>query len=153
MTISAVGSKTTANAAGGIPQLAKNVKAFLGRVDWDADSLPKTLKPMDDAASNVDRMKLVAKLPKGVQEAFNFYFKHVETADWGSVSVFKANVKGEAAFVVRTSTDGDDSYVEAFNFAGKRIATGLGGFDDAGKATITWDAKLGDVRKVATQYE
>ena len=138
-------------------QITKAAKDLLTGLDWTADKLPANLEQLDTAQTNPERMQQIAKLPKPVQDAFKFYFKHVETEDWGSVSAYKANINGQAAYVVRTGTDGDDGYVEVFNFAGKRLATGLEGFKDDGKGgftpTTTWDAKLGAVRAKATEND
>ena len=157
MAINPVSSKPTTNPANSIPQLTKAAKDLLTSIDWSADALPKGVTKFDTADMNPERMKQIATLPKGVQEAFNFYFKHVETEDWGSVSVYKLNVQGQAAYAVRTGTDGDDGYIEVFNFAGKRIATGLEGYKNDGKGgflpTTTWDAKLGAVRTKATEND
>ena len=157
MAINPIGSKPVPNASTSASQLTKAAKDFLTGIDWSADALPKNLTSLDTADTNPERMKQIAKLPKGVQEAFNFYFKHCEQEDWGSVGVYKANLNGQAVYVVRTSTDGDDGFVEAFNFAGKRIATGLEGYKDDGKGgftpTTTWDTKLGAVRTKATEND
>ncbi|HEY3449024.1 MAG TPA: hypothetical protein VGK67_21865 [Myxococcales bacterium] len=157
MAINPVASKPVSNNAGGIPQLTKAAKDFLTGIDWTAEKLPKQLTSIDTADTNPERMKQIAKLPKGVQEAFNFYFKHVENEDWGSVSAYKLNLNGQQMYAIRTGTDGDDGYIEVFNFAGKRIATGLEGLKDDGKGgfvpTTTWDAKLGAVRTKATEND
>ena len=157
MAINPVSSKPVSNHAGGIPQQTKAAKDFLTAIDWTAETLPKQLTSVDTADTNPERMKQIAKLPKGVQDAFNFYFKHVETEDWGSVSAYKLNLNGQQMYAVRTGTDGDDGYIEVFNFAGKRIATGLEGFKDDGKGgftpTTTWDAKLGAVRAKVTEND
>ncbi|MGC4120029.1 MAG: hypothetical protein QM765_36705 [Myxococcales bacterium] len=156
MAINPVSSKPVSNHAGGTAQLTKAAKAFLTGIDWTA-ALPKQLSQVDTADTNPERMKQIAKLPKGVQEAFNFYFQHVETEDWGSVSAYKLNLNGQQLYVVRTGTDGDDGYVEVFNFAGKRLATGLQGYKDDGHGgfvpTTTWDAKLGAVRTKVTEND
>ena len=48
-------------------------------------------------------------------------------------------------------------FAEVFNYAGKRLATGLEGVKDDGKGgftpTTTWDAKLGAVRAKATEND
>jgi hypothetical protein len=159
MAINPVASKPTTHPTNSAAQLTKAAKDFLTGIDWSVDSLPKNLKALDTADTNPERMKQIAKLPKGVQEAFQFYFKHCEKEDWGSVGVYKANVNGQAVYVVRTGTDGDDGYIEAFNFAGKRIATGLEGYKadpKTGNEVIpitTWDTKLGAVRAKATEND
>ncbi|MBI5548653.1 MAG: hypothetical protein HY901_32630 [Deltaproteobacteria bacterium] len=157
MAINPVGSKPAAHSASSTAQLTKAAKDYFGPIDWSADALPANLKQLDSADTNPERMKQVGKLPKQVQEAFNFYFQNVETADWGSVSAYKANLKGEAVYAVRTGTDGDDGYIEVFNFAGKRIATGLEGYADDGQGgftpTTTWDTRLGAVRTQVTDND
>jgi hypothetical protein len=154
MAINPVGPKPTPLQTVSLAKLTADCKAALGGMDFSVDN-PK-LKQLDDADQNPARMKLVAKLPKAVQEAFKFYFKNVETNDWGSVSVYKTQVDGQSVYAVHTSTDGDDGFTEVFNFAGKRLATGLSGPKDDGKGgfveATTWDAKLGDVR-AKTIYE
>jgi hypothetical protein len=156
--INPVSSKpTTTSSATSATQLTKAAKEFLGGIDWSGESLPAALKQLDTAETNDARKKQIAKLPKNVQNAFNFYFKHVETEDWGSVSVYKFNLRGQAMYAVRTGTDGDDGYIEVFNYAGKRVATGLQGWADDGKGgfkpTTTWDATLGAVRAKVTEND
>lgn len=144
--IKPVQAKPTTHGTSSTAKTIEAAKKAVGKLDWSADPLPR----LDNADTNPERMKLVAKMPKGVQEAFNYYFKNVEQEDWGSVGVYKLQVGGERFYVVHTSTDGDDGYTELFNYAGKRVATGLSGFKDDGKGgfepTTTWDKKLGAVR-------
>ena len=148
MAINPVGSKPTHHQTTSLAKLTADCKKALAGIDFSVDN-PK-LKKLDSADDNPTRMTQVAKLPKAVQEAFKFYFKAVEQNDWGSVSVYKTHVDGQSVYAVHTGTDGDDGYTEIFNFAGKRLATGLSGVKDDGKGGFdniaTWDAKLGDVR-------
>lgn len=149
MAVSPVKPKSSTPPSHSTAGLTAAAKKAFAKVDWQSGAFDKYR--LDRAETNPERMKLVAKLPKAVQEAFHFYFNNVEQADWGSVGVYKTTVNGQAVFAVHTSTDGDDGYLELFNYAGKRIATGLTGFADDGKGgfvpTTTWDKKLGDVRK------
>jgi hypothetical protein len=153
MAINPVSAKHPAQHTVSLAKLTADVKTAMAGMDFSADN--KQLKILDSASENPARLAQVAKLPKGVQDAFNFYFKNVEQEDWGSVGVYKAQVDGQTVYAVHTSTDGDDGYTEVFNFAGKRLATGLSGLKDDGKGgydnTTAWDAKLGDVR-AKTEY-
>jgi hypothetical protein len=148
MAINPVAARPPPHHTPSLKQLTADAKKITGPMDFSADN--KALTRLDSAGMNPDRMKQVAKLPKGVQEAFNFYFKNVETADWGSVGVYKLKVDGQQVYAVHTSTDGDDGYSELFNHAGKRLATGLSGFKDNGHGGFdnitTWDTTLGTVR-------
>jgi len=152
MAINPVSAKPTTHHTLSIAKLTADAKAALGGVDFSAGD-PK-LPRLDNAGDNPTRLKQVAKLPKQVQEAFNFYFNNVEQKDWGSVGVYKTHVDGHVVYAVHTSTDGDDGYTELFNFAGKRLATGLTGYKSDGKGGFdnitTWDAKLGGVRAKIT---
>jgi hypothetical protein len=152
MAVNPVSAKPTPHHHLSTAKLAADAKAALGTVDFTVAN-PK-MPRLDSAGDNPTRMKQVAKLPKPVQEAFNFYFNNVEEKDWGSVGVYKAHVDGHVVYAVHTSTDGDDGYTELFNFAGKRLATGLSGWQSDGKGgftpTTTWDGKLGSVRSKIT---
>ena len=136
--------------AGGKTSSVQAAKNLLAGIDWSGGA-PAGLRKLDAAGTNAERMKQVARLPKAVREAFDFYYKHVEGEDWGSVSVYKLDVKGQAFYAVRTGTDGDDGYLELFNYAGKRVATGLQGWGTDGKPTTSWDSRLGAVR-AKTEY-
>jgi len=58
-------------------------------------------------------------LPAAVAEALAFYKTHVEDADIGSVRVWAVDLKGTLTYAVRTTTDGDDGWLEIFGEAGE----------------------------------
>ena len=61
-------------------------------------------------------------VPEEVLEAFDFYYR-VENADWGSVSLHHGSLAGHAVYVVYTSTDGDDAWLEVFSDAGTPVVS------------------------------
>jgi hypothetical protein len=63
-------------------------------------------------------------LPEEVYAAHQFYIQHFTDADIGSDRVYKLPVGNEEVFAVRTTTDGDDSYVELYDAEGNWLAAG-----------------------------
>jgi hypothetical protein len=61
-------------------------------------------------------------LPDGVYAAHLFYVKHFTDEDIGSDRVFKFPVNGKDVYAVRTTTDGDDTWVELYDGKGKFLA-------------------------------
>jgi len=126
----------------GVEQAAKR---FLQNVDWHGEAIEAWR--FDTATTNAERDKQVVTLPPGVQEAFRFYFDNVETRDWGGVGIFKLDdIAGETVYVVNTTTDGDDGFVEVFDGTGRRLATGQTDLDAGGNPITGWDEQLGAVR-------
>lgn len=76
----------------------------------------------------LDRRNL-KQAPLSVQEAHNYYFETVEQADWGGVSYYQVPINmadqvGPSFFLVRTTTDGDDGWVELYDQAGIELGVG-----------------------------
>lgn len=60
-------------------------------------------------------------LPTAVQEAFRYYFEHVENADWGNVYVRKVPTLPVPTIALRIRTDGDDGWLEVYSLEGQRV--------------------------------
>ncbi len=82
-----------------------------------------------------------------VLESYDFYFRNVENADWGTVKVWETASlwRGQVEWitVVEVNTDGDDGYVELFDNQGRPLAsaeTYCGGLK-------AWDTNFSDVRE------
>lgn len=71
--------------------------------------------------SKVDRDGAV---PEAVKEAIQYYYENVEKRDVGVVRLYQLSVENTNVFVVRTTTDGDDGWVELFNENGESLGVG-----------------------------
>ncbi|MBA2540645.1 MAG: hypothetical protein H0V17_13490, partial [Deltaproteobacteria bacterium] len=103
-----------------------------------------------DGASDteIDRADAPVTGPSPVRAAFLLH-RSWEDNDLGAARLYRWRVAGYRVWAVRTSTDGDDSFIELFDGRGEAFASGVGGFvaDGAGfRPTITWDATIGAVR-------
>ncbi|MDE0883571.1 MAG: hypothetical protein OSB21_13345 [Myxococcota bacterium] len=85
---------------------------------------------------------VMRNLPDNVQESYEHYFNNAEANDWGSVTISKHQVGGEDVYMVSTTTDGDDNYMELFAKDGAKLASGQSYADD----TRVWDAEFGACR-------
>src|SRR5262249_4162083 len=65
-------------------------------------------------------------LPEEVYAAHLFYVQHFTDADIGSDRVFKVTVGGKDVYAVRTTTDGDDSYLELYDAGGALLGAARG---------------------------
>jgi hypothetical protein len=81
-------------------------------------------------------------LPASVRDSYNHYFSHAEANDWGTVRIAKHQVAGEDVYMVNTTTDGSDNYMELFAADGRPLASGQAQEDDA----RNWDAEFGACR-------
>jgi hypothetical protein len=61
-------------------------------------------------------------LPEEVYAAHLFYVKHFTDEDIGGDRVFRFPVAGKDVYAVRTTTDGDDTWVELYDGKGKFLA-------------------------------
>jgi hypothetical protein len=61
-------------------------------------------------------------LPSEVYDAHLFYIKHFTDEDIGSDRVFKVPIDDAEVFAVRTTTDGDDGYLELYDERGAWLA-------------------------------
>ncbi|MFO0723575.1 MAG: hypothetical protein U1E65_07335 [Myxococcota bacterium] len=61
-----------------------------------------------------------ASLPAGVLKAYDF-FERAESHDWAGVTLQRANVAGFDAYLVFTTTDGDDGYLEVLDKNGAPV--------------------------------
>src|SRR5215470_2989883 len=92
--------------------------------------------PRDDELSpQAERIKPDA-LTGDVQEAYAFYHKNFTEADIGSVRVYRVPVTGETTIAVRTTTDGDDGYLEIFSEQGETLGTGRTNLN-----TVVWGTR------------
>lgn len=63
-----------------------------------------------------------SELPANVLAVFDRYYRS-EAADWASTSAHRARVSGQDVWLIYTSTDGDDAYLEVFAKDGKPLAS------------------------------
>ncbi len=86
----------------------------------DASEIYPAAVELSPAATRADR----AELPKAVREAYEFYKKHFEDADIGSVRDYVVPAVGKTTYAIRVRTDGDDGYLEVYDEKGKFLAAG-----------------------------
>jgi len=122
------------------PELAALARAYAEDFDFEGDS--STEVPRDEAATTG---------PTWVQRAFQLHHSW-EERDLGSVRLYKWTVERYRVWAIRTSTDGDDSFIELFDGYGALLASGIGGFEpdpdsESGfHPIITWDDTPGAER-------
>jgi len=61
-------------------------------------------------------------LPNKVKQAYSFYKKNVEDADWGSVAIYDVSVENTSVYTVNTVTDADETFSEFYTYLGEEIA-------------------------------
>ena len=159
------GIEASTEAAISWSQLTEDAKAFAERFDFEAGDVSSTA---------VDRGLAPLTGPFWVRRAFALH-RAWEDNDLGVARLFCWTVSGRRVWAIRTSTDGDDSFVELFDGYGRWLATGVGfvavavddlnananadggvGSDlgaefreesEAGfRSVISWDETLGEVR-------
>jgi hypothetical protein len=67
---------------------------------------------------------LLPTLPEPVRQAYAFYFHAVEAHDWGNVYLYGVSLAGTPLYIIRTTTDGDDGWVELYDGAGALLGAG-----------------------------
>ncbi len=77
-------------------------------------------------------------LPGEVYAAHLFYVKHFTDEDIGSDRIFKFPVNGKDVYAVRTTTDGDDTWVELYDARGKFLAAARTHLDVVAWGTRDW---------------
>ncbi len=85
---------------------------------------PGVLFPRDIELGSAAVKVAPAKLPKEVREAYDFYKKHVQDEDWGSVRASLVPAAGTKTYAVRVTTDGDDGFLEVYDEKGAFLAAG-----------------------------
>lgn len=65
--------------------------------------------------------KVRSTIPQPVLEAYNYYYKQVESADWGAVVASEETIQNQAVYAITVSTDGDDGWVELFDRTGQNL--------------------------------
>ena len=120
------------------PALAALARAYAEEFDFEGES--STEIPRDQAATTG---------PTWTQRAFQLHHSW-EERDLGSVRLYRWTVEHYRVWAIRTSTDGDDSYIELFDANGVLLASGVGGFAPDGDGgfdpIITWDDTPGAER-------
>lgn len=117
------------------------VRAFFSSFDFKANE-ETGVKPLHQAlpgATVIDARPMFpqnrAGLPQGVLRAYDF-FERAQAHDWAGVTLQQAKIGGFDAYVIYTSTDGDDAYLEVLDKGGAPIVSGrvqaeqLLGFDE-----------------------
>jgi len=89
-----------------------------------------------------------ATVPGSVQESYDYYYQEAEANDWGTVRVLEREVDGDPVYLVATTTDGSDAYMELFDASGLPLGSGQ---QIEGESTV-WDAEQGDCRQHLEQY-
>jgi hypothetical protein len=77
-------------------------------------------------------------LPDEVYAAHLFYVQHFTDEDIGSDRVIRFPVNGKDVFAVRTTTDGDDTWVELYDAKGKFLAAARTHLDIVAWGTRDW---------------
>jgi len=122
------------------PELAALARAYAEDFDFEGDS--STEIPREEAATTG---------PSWVQRAFQLHHSW-EERDLGSARLYRWTVERYRVWAIRTSTDGDDSFIELFDADGGFLASGVGGFEpdpdsESGfHPIITWDDTPGAER-------
>ena len=75
-------------------------------------------------------------LPNNAKQAYDFYKKNVEDADFGGVGVYEIVIGNVLLYAVAVFTDGDDGYLEIYSKSGEEIACGKNDWN-----TINWSDK------------
>jgi hypothetical protein len=78
------------------------------------------LSPSASRLTREDR----GRLPDGVRDAYDYYWKQFEEADLGSARVYRVPSVRKETYAVRVRTDGDDGYLEVYDEKGKFLAAG-----------------------------
>tara|TARA_B100000676_G_C17556576_1_gene570081 strand:- start:128 stop:529 length:402 start_codon:yes stop_codon:yes gene_type:complete len=89
-----------------------------------------------------------AAMPESVQESYDYYYNKAEANDWGSVRVLERQVGDDPVYLVATTTDGSDAYMELFDRDGEPLGSGQ---QIEGQPT-DWDAVQGACREHLEQY-
>lgn len=89
-----------------------------------------------------------AGTPDGVQESYDYYYNKAEANDWGTVRVLERQVGDDPIYLVATTTDGSDAYMELFDRDGAPLGSGQ---QIEGQPT-DWDAIQGACRHHLDQY-
>ena len=122
------------------PALAALARDFAEDFDFEGDS--STEIPREDAP---------ATGPTWVRRAFQLHHSW-EERDLGSARLYRWTVERYRVWAIRTSTDGDDSFIELFDGDGRLLSSGVGGFtpdtstESGFRPTITWDTTPGAER-------
>ncbi len=64
-------------------------------------------------------------LPSKVKKAYDFYYKKVEEADFGTVRIYQITIENVPVYAVTVVTDGDDGYLEIYSHQDEEIACGM----------------------------
>jgi hypothetical protein len=121
--------------------LGEAVRGFFAAFDFRAD--PGTcVRPLHaglPGAERIDARPIFpqnrAGVPAGVLAAYDFYGRAMD-ADWATVSLQRARIDGHEVYLVYTSTDGDDAYLEVLDRRGQPVTSArifaeeLVGFDE-----------------------
>lgn len=83
-------------------------------------------------------------LPESVANAYSFYRRNIDERDVGSTRLFRLSMAGSLSYAVRTTTDGDDGWLEVFDGFGRPVG--------AARTYLEWVAwdEAARVRSVAT---
>ena len=65
-----------------------------------------------------------SELPVSVRHAVDYYYNNVEAQDWGGVTLLKAPLAEQPTYIVRTTTDGDDGWLELYGEQGEELGVG-----------------------------
>ena len=79
--------------------------------------------PRENRIGRFDFGDIIA-LSDPVKEAWDYYFIHVEQADWGSVGLYKLLVDDADIYAIHTTTDGDDGWIEIYDLQGENLGMG-----------------------------
>jgi len=84
------------------------------RLSRDPDDIEPSSEPQSESQS----------APQSVKDASDYYGREVEAHDWGSVGVYRIQLVNQFVFIVMTTTDGDDGWVELYDVNGEELGVG-----------------------------
>ena len=86
--------------------------------------IAKGEKPNDAFRIRRSDFGYLLSLPEPVKAAWDFYFEHVEAADWGIARLYEVPLQEQKVYAILTNTDGDDGWLELYNQQGENLGMG-----------------------------
>ncbi len=105
--------------------LLARYRAHLAFVDSEGEGDdPEEVCPTSTELSPTGERADRDKAPASVREAYEFYKKHIQDEDIGSVRDCVVPVGRRRTYAVRVRTDGDDGFLEVYDARGRFLAAG-----------------------------
>jgi hypothetical protein len=103
---------------------AQYYRASLAFDNEETDEDPEEACPRVTELSAAAERTEPATLPREAREAYDYYKKHIEDEDLGSVRAYRVPTDGPITYAIRVRTDGDDGYLEVFDEQGGFVTAG-----------------------------